>query len=56
MGQYLFNFSSVNLIMVSTNLENPENSGKNELTQRNHGKLRGNDEVSGKIISIAALS
>ena len=34
----------------------PEKLKKNELTKGNHGKLRENDEDSGKIMSIAALS
>ena len=34
----------------------PEKLREKELTQRNHGKLRENDEDSGKIMSIAASS
>ena len=34
----------------------PRKLRENELTQGNHGKLKENDEDSGKIMSIAALS
>ena len=40
---------------VSSNLEKLE-IRENKLTQGNYGKLRENDEDSGKIMSFAALS